>query len=145
MKSKSPEETAKLAHVFAKELITKGASKAALVVGLYGDLGAGKTTFTKAFAKSLGVDETVSSPTFVIEKVYDIDNLPWKKFIHIDAYRLKSGDELNKLGFGNALKDPENLILIEWSERVADILPSHIRLVFAHTSETEREIVITYS
>src|SRR3989338_1544300 len=69
------------------------------VVALSGDLGAGKTTFAQAVAKSLGVEETVNSPTFVIQKVYALSDQQWGRLIHIDAYRLKSADELRALGW----------------------------------------------
>lgn len=146
MISKSIAETENLAEVFAKELITKGTSKKALVIGLYGDLGAGKTAFSKALATAFGINETVSSPTFVIEKIYEIENFSWKKLIHIDAYRLKSGEELKKLGFDREIIDKENIILIEWAERIEEILPKDtIRINFTHVSENERDIVVSYS
>ena len=92
----------------------------ATVIGLFGDLGSGKTTFTQALARELGVTEDVTSPTFVIEKIYFLkdnqkpaenslrltktnhsENIPpiFEKLIHIDAYRLESGAELANLGF----------------------------------------------
>lgn len=133
---------------------TKKVSTFAHVVGLYGDLGSGKTAFSQAVAKLLGVTETVTSPTYVIEKIYSLDkkagadaanSLPtvFKHLIHIDAYRIEKSEELIHLGWKNLLSDPENLILIEWPERVADIMPpDHIRLQFTFIDETTREIEI---
>ena len=102
----------------------------ATVVALSGDLGAGKTTFAQAVARALGVEETVSSPTFVIEKVYQLSGQSFEKLIHIDAYRLESAHELEVLGWRETVADPNNLILIEWPERLAALVPEgaiHIR------------------
>ncbi len=139
--SKNAEETTKIAEVF---LATLGNLKSnqATVVGLFGDLGSGKTTFTQALGKHLGVIEVMTSPTFVIEKIYSLDGKNgFKKLIHIDAYRLDSGRELHSLNFVEICNDPNNLILIEWPERVADILPGNIvKINFKFISEFEREI-----
>src|SRR3989338_5345916 len=101
---------------FAAEYIADiNPAASAIVLGLYGDLGAGKTTFAQAVAKALGVTETVNSPTFLIFKKYELSrtDLPpfskgetemgWKRLIHVDAYRLKSSDELRRLRFSELL------------------------------------------
>jgi tRNA threonylcarbamoyladenosine biosynthesis protein TsaE len=132
---------------------TVSKSKSATVIGLYGDLGSGKTTFTQAVARALGIETTVTSPTFVIEKIYKIDkkdkevrhkqSTDFTHLIHIDAYRLEKSEELLKLGWNEITSNPANLILIEWPERVSDILPSdHIRLRFTFVDKTSREIVM---
>lgn len=101
----------------------------AVVVGLYGNLGAGKTAFTQAVAKELGITEAITSPTFVIEKIYDIQHQGFKKLVHIDAYRLESGRELAVLDFEKLVSDTENLIMIEWPENVKEILPEdHLKI-----------------
>lgn len=97
---------------------------AATLVTLSGELGAGKTAFTKAVAKALGVDDVVNSPTFVLEKVYTIPQpSAFKKLVHIDAYRLEKGSDLAPLDFNRLMRDSGNLIFLEWPERVADTLP----------------------
>ncbi len=97
----------------------------ATLVTLSGELGAGKTAFTKAVANALGVTETVNSPTFVLEKIYLLpEDKPFKRLIHIDAYRLEKGSELGPLGFDEIMQDTDNLILLEWPEKVADMLPA---------------------
>ena len=117
-------------------------------MGLFGDLGAGKTTFTKAVASVLGIEETVASPTFVIEKIYATPlkfrgTSKFKHLIHIDAYRLESGQELLKLGWQEICENPQNLILIEWPEKVQEILPSDmIKLYFEFIDEKTRQITI---
>ena len=96
----------------------------ATLITLSGELGAGKTAFTKAAAHTLGVAETVSSPTFVLEKIYLLPpGQLFKRLIHIDAYRLEQGSELAPLGFNEFMQNSENLILLEWPEKVADALP----------------------
>ena len=95
----------------------------ATLVTLAGELGAGKTAFTQTVAKALGVEEPVTSPTFVLEKVYGLTKSVFKRLIHIDAYRLEKGSDLAPLGFDELMQDTGNLILLEWPERVADALP----------------------
>ncbi len=98
---------------------------AATLVTLSGELGAGKTAFTKAVAKALGVGEVVNSPTFVLEKIYQLpEGAKFERLIHIDAYRLESGAELAPLALDALMQDPANLILLEWPEKVVDALPA---------------------
>ena len=116
----------------------------ATVVALYGDLGSGKTTFTKAFAKALGIPEDdITSPTFVIEKIFDIGNHHhFKKFIHIDAYRLEKPEEIERLGWKETVSDKGNLIFVEWAENKGKALPKDaIKLSFKFIDENKREIV----
>lgn len=122
--------------------ISKEKTKRATIVGLEGDLGSGKTTFTKEFARSLGVVETVTSPTFVIQKKYRIQKSTFfKQFIHIDAYRLKSGSELKVLDWDTINSDSTNLIFIEWPEQVNSVLPKDVhRVHFTFIDETTRRI-----
>lgn len=120
----------------------------ATIVALSGELGSGKTTFTQAIARILGVPDVVQSPTFVIMKRYIlvdsgfmIHESGFRNLIHIDAYRLEKGEELKKLGIKEVFKDPKNLILIEWPERIAEILPSdHFKISFEFVDETTRKI-----
>ncbi len=105
----------------------------ATIIALQGDLGAGKTTFAQAFGKVMGVKENMPSPTFVIMKYYDVDCWGFKKLIHIDAYRLEKEQELLNLGWEELIKDPENIILIEWPERVEGLIPKDSkRIHFKH-------------
>lgn len=97
----------------------------ATLITLSGELGAGKTAFTKAIARALGIDEVVNSPTFVLEKVYELpEEQAFRRLVHIDAYRLESGSELEPLKLTELLADADNLILLEWPEKVADALPA---------------------
>lgn len=115
---------------------------AATVVTLSGDLGAGKTTFTQGIARALGVEEHVTSPTFVLEKVYELTDQKWKRLIHIDAYRLVSEHELEVLGWHDMAADPGNLIIIEWPEMVAELIPADAVRVALSGDGDVREILI---
>jgi tRNA threonylcarbamoyladenosine biosynthesis protein TsaE len=125
--------------VTARELLRESGSDTldhARVLALYGDLGAGKTAFTKILAKELGIIEEVTSPTFVVMKRYDIEKGPWRSLIHIDAYRLESEEELRVLGFQEWLLDPNALIVIEWADKVESSLPADtLRLRFVLEEE----------
>jgi tRNA threonylcarbamoyladenosine biosynthesis protein TsaE len=128
---------------FLKKLSPVGTG--ATIIGLRGDLGAGKTTFTQACAGIFGILETVTSPTFVILKKYKLDERvldgKFSYLIHIDAYRLKSGKELLTIGWQEIASDPKNLIMIEWPELVTDVMPANtIYIDFKHVDETTREI-----
>jgi len=116
---------------------------AATLVALSGELGAGKTTFAQAAAKSLGVEETVNSPTFVIEKIYALSDQRWGRLIHIDAYRLKGADELRALGWDEIVADPANLILIEWPEHVEDAIPEGAHRITIEVGEGEMRTITT--
>lgn len=107
------------------------------VVALIGQLGAGKTHLTQAIAQQLGVHpEDVNSPTFVLIQEYDGD-VP---VFHIDAYRLNDTDEFLELGADEIL-GADNICLIEWADRVADVLPKRlIRIEIEATGETSRRI-----
>jgi tRNA threonylcarbamoyladenosine biosynthesis protein TsaE len=137
------EETKKIAKDFALSL--KPAIDSATVVGLYGDLGAGKTSFTQGMATAMGINENVASPTFVIEKIYELKNQNFSRLIHIDAYRLDKQDEILYLGWKQIISDPKNLVLVEWPERISGIMPEHIKVSLSHISENSRGIEIQQS
>lgn len=100
-------------------------SESATLVTLSGELGAGKTAFAKAIAAALGIKDAVTSPTFVLEKIYLLGSeaSKFERLVHIDAYRLESGNELAPLGFDELMKDNKNLVLLEWPEKVGIALP----------------------
>lgn len=118
----SLEDLATEAELLVSRLSPK--QDAATLITLSGELGAGKTSFTQALAKILGVEDHVTSPTFVLEKIYALpEGKPFATLAHIDAYRLKSGIELGPLGFDALMQDPRTLIVLEWPEMVRDTLP----------------------
>ncbi len=115
----------------------------AIVVGLYGNLGSGKTTFTQYVARELEIKEVVTSPTFVIEKLYETKHPYFKRLIHIDAYRLENGRELQALNFEELVENPNNLIIIEWPENVKEILPeNHIKIHCQFVDENSRKFEV---
>lgn len=86
---------------------------------LIGDLGVGKTVFTQGFAKGLGIDEPISSPTFTIVQVYDEGRMP---FYHFDVYRIGDIEEMDEIGYEDCFYG-EGVCLIEWANLIEEILP----------------------
>lgn len=136
--SKNLEDTKRAAAILLEKLaMSMNSRSGATVVGLYGDLGAGKTAFAQFFGELLGIREKIASPTFVLEKIYKIENtrgnFPFSHLIHIDAYRLESEKEMENLGWKEIVENPRNIILVEWPERIAGLMPeNHIRIYFEH-------------
>ena len=133
--STSEEETEALGAALARELAPGS------IVLLCGDLGAGKTVFSRGFARGLGVTEPVSSPTYTIVQEYELPT--GNRLYHMDLYRI--ADERAALGFGvdEFLSEPGSLSLVEWPERIKGLLPdTTIRVELTHRSENEREIRI---
>ncbi len=91
------------------------------VFALTGDLGVGKTVFTKGLAAGLGIEEPVSSPTFTIVQVYEGGRLP---FYHFDVYRIGDAEEMEEVGYEDYIYGG-GVSLIEWADLIADILPKH--------------------
>jgi tRNA threonylcarbamoyladenosine biosynthesis protein TsaE len=135
--SHSLDETAHIASRWLDSILNRERSQqfpAAAVIGLSGNLGSGKTAFVKLVAKELGITEDVTSPTFVIMKKYPIADsteqtggtrtFPWKNLVHIDAYRLETGEQARVLNFEHLISDKENLIVIEWPEHIEHAIKS---------------------
>ena len=118
--------------------------KRASVILLEGDLGAGKTTFTKALSKVLGIDgSTVHSPTFILKKEYEGKHPAFKKLVHVDAYRFTHPDEAKVLRLEDDLHDPDALVVVEWPSKMT-YLKSDMEITFRVEDETTRDITITY-
>lgn len=134
---KSSQETQALASELAA-LLHPGT-----VILLDGPLGSGKTTFTQGLGKALGIKRAIKSPTYTIVKEYSIEEPEAFELIHIDAYRLETGGA-DSIDLHSYLR-PDTVVLIEWSEFVADYLPSdYIRIKFIPQDElTLREIEIS--
>ena len=130
-----------VAAEFAAHLTPKKDS--ATVVTLSGDLGAGKTAFTKALARSFGIEEEVTSPTFVIEKIYALPRGAFQRLIHIDAYRLNGAHDLDVLGWRELLQESGNLILLEWPEKVEEAIPADaLRISLEYIDEHTRKVMV---
>ncbi len=135
----SLEELAALAQHWLSQV--PASERGATVVGLIGNLGSGKTAFTQAVGRELGITEALTSPTFVIQKSYELKGQPWSKLVHIDAYRLQSGKELLALGWSELVATPRTLVLVEWADQVETVLPVGTpRLHFKFINEQTREI-----
>ncbi|NTU99137.1 tRNA (adenosine(37)-N6)-threonylcarbamoyltransferase complex ATPase subunit type 1 TsaE [Candidatus Falkowbacteria bacterium] len=133
----SDQETFDLAKNLAKDF--KGGD----VIGLIGDLGAGKTVFSKGLAAGLGVTEMVTSPTFVVMKVYECHNNPSIKLMcHIDAYRLNNEVELVNMGISDYLKEPDAITVIEWADKISTLLPKETTNISIIHSEHGRKITV---
>jgi tRNA threonylcarbamoyladenosine biosynthesis protein TsaE len=149
MLSKSTQETAQIAKTFLDKMLTpvveqsslrgkksKKGREGALVVALSGDLGAGKTAFTKAVARHLGIKDKVTSPTFIIIKKYPLKKSKNYKFLfHLDAYRLKDEKELLHLGWEEIINNKEHMVFIEWPENVSKIIPRGARFIYIKSDE----------
>jgi len=141
------EELGSFVKAFLQEIEPK--KDKATVLALFGNLGAGKTTFTQESAKYFGIKDVVTSPTFVIEKIYKLNSatpngeVKFSQLIHIDAYRLTKGTELETLGWKELVENPSNVIFIEWPENVEEVIPKDsIQITFDVVDENSRSIDI---
>lgn len=146
----SPEETINFAQKFARKL------KGGEIIGLIGELGGGKTTFVKGLAEGMGVKEPITSPTFVLLKEYAFRHAILRpklhlqgvikglsKFVHVDAYRTESIEDIISVGIEDYLNRKDIVIVIEWAEKIREILPkSTIYIEFKFVDEKSRKIVI---
>ena len=130
----SADQTSVLGRELAKSL-RKG-----MLLCLFGELGSGKTTLTKAIAEGLGIKkEGVVSPSFVLVREHKLKNL---NFYHLDLYRLKKMNELFELGYEDYLY-PDGIAVIEWADRIEGLLPKdYLRIELSHKGKNERSIKI---
>lgn len=153
LKTNSSKKTKAIAKLLAQEILWKNIKmKSALVLALSGDLGSGKTTFVQGFMKGVGIKKKIISPTFVLMKKFKIPvsagravRLKFKKYIyHFDCYRLKKSEKISNLGLSEILENPDNIVLIEWPEKIKKhLLKNHILIKFKHgRKENERIIII---
>ena len=128
----SPEQTEAVGVALAKVL------QPGTVIAYLGDLGAGKTAFTRGLARGLGIREPVTSPTYTIVNEYTAGRLP---LFHFDMYRLASADDLWDIGWEDYL-ERGGICAVEWSENVADALENAITVRIEKTGEESRRITI---
>jgi tRNA threonylcarbamoyladenosine biosynthesis protein TsaE len=127
----------------AKQLASK--IKAGSVIALYGELGAGKTTFTRYLVQSLGSTTRVQSPTFVIARRYMVKDSPIgiETINHLDLYRLKDLQEVLDLDLHQFITDGKAVTLIEWPEIAENVLPTKtIKIKFTNLDENTRQIYV---
>lgn len=110
--TKTEQQTIALAKLLSRDF------QGGEVLGLIGDLGAGKTIFTKGLAQGLGIKQNINSPTFVLMKVYPVKRGKIKNFVHIDAYRINNYQALVAIGADDYFYDPESVVVVEWADRV---------------------------
>lgn len=132
MITKSPQETENLAQEIAQKIKNGG------ILCLYGDLGAGKTTFAKALGQALGIDKfSIKSPTYTYIRRY-LDNI-----YHLDLYRLEAIDELLAQEIDELFQNTSNIIIIEWADRLKDNLPAkRLDIKLEYVDENSRKITI---
>lgn len=132
-------ETKKFGQELAKSF------KGGEVIGLIGELGAGKTSLVKGLALGLGVKKNITSPTFIIMNIYKVKHEKIKNLVHVDAYRIKKGQALLGIGLGDYLGDPQSITIIEWADLVPDILNKKVTIIkLKHLGGDKRKISINY-
>lgn len=109
------------------------------VVALTGELGAGKTTFVQGFTKGLGIKDKIISPTFVLIRQHQIPSSK-KTLFHIDLYRLDNMGDLKELGLQEILQNPNNIVLIEWAEKIKD-LPKNTKKITIEKLEGNKRLI----
>ena len=131
----SEQETYDFAKEYAKKL------KGGEIIGLIGELGAGKTIFTKGLATGLGIERTVTSPTFIILNTYPVNRKMIKLLVHVDAYRISEPQELINIGIEEYFNRDDAVVIIEWADKIKTILPSARKLInFQYISKNKRKI-----
>jgi tRNA threonylcarbamoyladenosine biosynthesis protein TsaE len=171
-KTTSTAQTKKIAKLFAEELLETKPGKGAFVILFKGDLGAGKTTFIQGLMRGMGIRRRIASPTFTLLRSYALPALlspspralsfrnfgprivvrgklrresiaaTFTKIHHFDCYRMTGEREMNDLGFKEMVKDPQNIILIEWPERIKKALPRNKVTISFEYGDTLTERII---
>jgi len=146
----SPSQTKKLGETLAREILKTKPKKIAQILGLEGGLGGGKTTFLQGFARGLGIKQKILSPTFIIMRKIEVKPLPCggltsatsiKTFYHIDCYRIKKPKEILDLGFKEIISNPQNIVVVEWADKIKKILPKNsLILKFKFVNKNSRKI-----
>ncbi len=138
--TKSQQETIDLGKTIAAQF--QGGD----IILLEGDLGAGKTTITKGIAEYFGIEDTITSPTFTLMNIYEVESKKYKvkSLIHIDTYRLEDENDLIEIGVEDYLGDPNTICLIEWPDKIEKLIQNKkvIKIKIEHDSEN-RKITIT--
>ncbi|MEA3344419.1 MAG: tRNA (adenosine(37)-N6)-threonylcarbamoyltransferase complex ATPase subunit type 1 TsaE [Patescibacteria group bacterium] len=146
-------QTKKMGKMLAEEILkSKESKKHAFVICLKGDLGSGKTTFLQGFAKGLSIREKILSPTFVIMKKFKIpkrknvhgSRFPAHSLYHFDCYRIGKPKEILELGFEKIISCSNNIVAIEWPEKINKLLPKNtLMLKFEFLDENTRKITFS--
>jgi len=137
--TKSSEETRAWACEYAQNL------HGGEIIGLIGDLGAGKTTFSQGIAEGLGVRQNVNSPTYVIMKIYRVEkkDSKIKNLVHIDAYRLESENDIENIGALEYFNRKDTVVLIEWADKIKNMLTKKTIFIKIKHSISNREFSLS--
>lgn len=144
----SESQTRNVAHQIIKDIISHQ-KKGPLFIGLVGDLGAGKTTFMKGVADFFDVQETILSPTFVIQKIYPIskenqekENHSFQKLVHMDLYRLPDEKSLEAIRWDDYKNEEGNVLFVEWPNQIWQSVPADmLEIKIEHLGNDERKII----
>lgn len=112
------------------------------LIALAGNLGAGKTVFVKALAKAMGINDNITSPTFVLMKVYGANFGKIKKLVHVDCYRLDHAEDLQDIGLGDYLEDDSNVAVVEWADKIKNLPDNTIHISIKNLGQEKRKITI---
>lgn len=142
--SRNPAATRRFAGSALRRFASK--SRRPLTLALSGELGSGKTTFVQGLARALGIREHPRSPTFVLAKRYQVTRrgLPWRHFVHVDAYRIERPSEARRIGLAEILDEHDAIVVVEWADRIRKLIPrSAVWVRFMHGKEPrERRLQI---
>ncbi len=137
--TRNSEETINLGEELGKNILPGE------VVLLFGELGAGKTTFVQGFAKGIGISDRILSPTFVLHRIHRPKNSKIEIVNHIDLYRLEEPTEIDSLGLSELFDEQNSVTLIEWADRLKNFkIKKGYEIKFAYINDDEREIVINH-
>lgn len=135
--SNSAEETKKVGKELAQDLASGD------VLMFYGNLGAGKTTFIQGLAEGMGIKDRILSPTFVLQRSHDVKLNDIRLLHHIDLYRIEGRSQIDSLGLGETLQDPQAVIIIEWAEKLENFKPERgYKIIINYVTDSKREIKI---
>lgn len=130
-------ETRSLGEKFAESL------KRGDVLLLYGDLGAGKTTFVQGLAEGLKISDRILSPTFVLHRTHKVSKREIKTLNHIDLYRIENSSDIESLGLAEIIDEENSIAVIEWADRLSNFKHGQgYKVWFKHLGKDKREIII---
>jgi len=114
------------------------------VILLSGDLGSGKTVLVKGFAKGLGIKKIITSPTFVLFKIYNLKRGRIKTLVHVDCYRVGDGREILEVGLSDYLGKKDTLVIVEWGEKIKPYIKTkNVLIKFKTLTGDKRSISVT--
>jgi tRNA threonylcarbamoyladenosine biosynthesis protein TsaE len=141
--TKSAKATQTLGEAIGRALLAEGeryAGKKARILCLWGELGSGKTTFVQGIARGMGITDRLLSPTFIIVRHYKIPQQSGLLY-HLDLYRMMTAEDVHSVGITDLFDDPQSVVIIEWPERLGDLLPKQRTDFFFATQADDTHII----